>query len=252
VTELEQALDELYGADLDEFVATRKRLAKGLKDAGAAAAAATVASSRKPTLAAWAVNRLARMRRKEVDLLLDAGHRLRQAHAALLRGGDQREFEAARRAEQAALAALTKAARELLAGGSPATLVQVEETLRAASTTDEGRELLARGRFEKAYDAPGGFDVLAAFAPAGPPPSPRRRRDRGAAVREAKARLRAAERELRRLERDADAAEREIDRLAEELRQAGERRDQARAAADEAADAVAAAEAELREADEQG
>jgi len=31
VTELEQALDRLYGVDFDEFIPTRKQLAKELK-----------------------------------------------------------------------------------------------------------------------------------------------------------------------------------------------------------------------------
>lgn len=157
---LDEALDELYGAPLDEFVAERKRLARKLGGEDGK----ELARARKPTVAAWVLNQLARRERRDVDLLLDAGHRLRQAQTGLLRGEKREAFEQARTKETDALRRLRKAAERTLrdARGTAAasTLTQVETTLRTASVTEAGRELLARGRFVEPLRA-AGFDALA-------------------------------------------------------------------------------------------
>src|SRR6266536_1742685 len=98
---LDEAIDELYGADLDDFVAERARLAKGLREEGDGAGAQTMAKLRKPSVAAWILNQLARRNRREVDLLLDAGHRLREAQAGALSGAERDAFEQARKTERA-------------------------------------------------------------------------------------------------------------------------------------------------------
>ena len=54
------AADELYDADPGEFTDRRKALADAARAAGDAAAAKRIAALRKPTRAAWVVNRLAR------------------------------------------------------------------------------------------------------------------------------------------------------------------------------------------------
>ena len=64
----DDAVDELYGVPLGDFVSTRKRLANELGgDEGK-----ELAKLRKPNIAAWTLNQLARRYRREVDLLLDA------------------------------------------------------------------------------------------------------------------------------------------------------------------------------------
>lgn len=55
-----QAVAELYGAEPQEFTDRRKTLAAAAKASGDAAAARQIAALRKPTRAAWVVNRLAR------------------------------------------------------------------------------------------------------------------------------------------------------------------------------------------------
>ena len=107
---LDEALDHLYGVDPEAFVAERKRLARELKDAGDAASADAVAKTRKPTVAAWALNQLARKQRRDVDLLLDAGHRLRQAQEGVVGGDDRAAFEQAQKTERDALRRLRHAA----------------------------------------------------------------------------------------------------------------------------------------------
>jgi hypothetical protein len=211
---LDEAIDRLYSVEPAEFVAERKRLAKEL----GGEEGKQLAALRKPTVAAWALNQLARRQRRDVDLLLDAGHRLRQAQAGVLRGTDRDEFERARETERDAIRRLTHAADTLLGGASAATLKQIGDTLRAAAVSEEGRELLARGRFEGTLEA-GGFELLGDLAPATPPKrrqAATNQRDDAKAKREALARERARVRELEReavkLEREAEAARERADR----------------------------------------
>jgi len=82
--DLEDELDRLYGLDLADFVAERTRLTRALRKEGRRAEAAQVQELRKPSLSVWTINQLARRRRKDLDLLLDAGHRLAMAQRALL------------------------------------------------------------------------------------------------------------------------------------------------------------------------
>jgi hypothetical protein len=226
---VEEALDDLYGAPLEEFVAERKRLAKKL-DPGDAKA---FAKARKPNVAAWVLNQLARRERRDVDLLLDAGHRLRQAQAGVLRGAEKATFEDARRKESDALKRLTKAAERLLrdARGTvgAGVLGQVDEGLRAAAISEEGRELLARGRFVEpprpvGFDAFAGLDVPAP-APKSKPsskrPAPKKRNTQE--LREAAATLRELEQRRRAAERAAKKAAAEAAALADEVA-AAERR----------------------------
>jgi hypothetical protein len=88
-----EAVAELYGAAPEEFTERRKALGAAARDAGDKAAAAAIAALRKPTRAAWAVNRLSRtdvtapVRLKELaDALRGAqramdGRRLRELSA---------------------------------------------------------------------------------------------------------------------------------------------------------------------------
>jgi hypothetical protein len=76
-------LDNLYWVQPDAFTAERNRLAAAAKDRGDAASAKRISAARKPTTAAWIVNRLALRRRDTKKRLADLGDRLRAAHAAM-------------------------------------------------------------------------------------------------------------------------------------------------------------------------
>jgi hypothetical protein len=173
---LEEALDRLYGLGPESFVAERDALVRELRTAGERETAEQVKQLRKPTLAAWTINQLARQERRDVDLLLDAGHRLREAQERVLAGEDPGRLTEARRAERDALGALHKAARRILAatGRGEAALTQITATLQAAAISTEGRELLARGRLTGELEATG-FDLL---APLGGETSKKRTRQR--------------------------------------------------------------------------
>lgn len=280
VTNLEEELDRLYTLEPDSFVAQRERLARGLRKAGQREEAEQVKRLRKPTLSAWTINQLARQERREIDLLLDAGHRLREAQQGLLAGEDRTSLDEARRTQRDALASLHEAARRILgeAGrGNEAVLDRTMGTLQAAAILSEGRELLARGRLTGDLEATG-FELLAPFAEgvspkqesAKPRPSERKRTasrkpvsrppERDAAqerqrqehltrvedarrdFREARTASKAAEKDLREAERNAGKARRE-------LAQAEERVRKNEAAAAEAQMAVEQAEKQLRNAE---
>jgi hypothetical protein len=229
---LDEALDELYGAPLDEFVAERKRLAQKL----GGEEAKELTKLKKPNVAAWVLNQIARRERRDVDLLLDAGHRLRQAQAGVLRGGEKESFEDARRKEADVVKRLTKAAERLLRDArgtaSASALAQINESLRAAAITEEGREVLARGRFVEPLRATG-FDAFAGID-VPKPKSPARtkakaestadeRREAADALRELEHRLHAAERQAEKAEKLARAARTDADVLAEEVEAAARR-----------------------------
>lgn len=219
-------------------------------------------SLRKPTVSAWAINQLARRERRDVDLLLDAGHRLREAQQGVLAGKDRTTLDEARETEREALSSLRDTAGSILAeagsGGDPA-LNRVMQTLQASAVSAEGRELLARGRFTGDLEATG-FELLAPLTegtrkraaapkktparPQAPPRSQQRERLEAARgrLREARASARAAEQQLREAEREVGKARRELTK-AETLVEKKE------AAAADAQRAVAQAEQELRKAE---
>ena len=76
-------LDELYAAKPEDFTALRTKLAGAAKKAGDADAAKRISAARKPTTAAWVVNRLALGDKQVKERLADLGERLRAAHAEM-------------------------------------------------------------------------------------------------------------------------------------------------------------------------
>jgi len=79
---IEDALDELYSARPEDFMALRTDLAKKAKGSGDAAAAKRITGSRKPTTAAWVVNILVLGGTARAQLT-ELGSRLREAHGAM-------------------------------------------------------------------------------------------------------------------------------------------------------------------------
>ena len=254
---LSVATDRLYGAALPDFVGLRRELEREAREAGDQEQAAAIRQLPKPTLAAWALNQLSREHRREVDLLLDAGHRLRQTQAALSTKG-RSEFEQARQRERDAIQKLTASARSLLqretGQASPAVVTQVGETLRATAASTEAREQLARGTFVKPLRPPSGFqldadDVPSTTTPRAPAHAAERQdriRQARQALEQARAAHRAAVSEHRARERDVKAAEREEETLRASLEKAEEKTAEARNTAAETAKTLARAEKAMR------
>ena len=224
---LEDELDRLYALPLNEFTAARDEIAKRLRAEGERDLADEVKQLRKPSVAVWLVNRLAREREVDVKRLLKAGEALPKAQAS----GSAESFSKARGDEQHALERLAGAAREvaLEEGVGAAAADRATQTLRAASLTPEGRELLKRGRLTEELEPPG-FEALA-----GMPSAPRKSTKRPAPPRKD---TKKAEERVRK----AKAEERELAAAARELRKQADR---AEASAEAAAERRAEAEAEL-------
>jgi hypothetical protein len=221
---LEDELDRLYGLPLNEFTAARDEIAKRLRDEGERDLADEVKALRKPSVAVWLVNQLARDREVDIKRLLKAGEALGKAQASATR----ESFQQARADEQHALERLASAARE--AGVGPQAADRAIQTLRAASLTDEGRDLLKRGRLIEELQPPG-FEALT-----GMPSPPRRAKQPALKPKDGK--LRKAREQVEKLK----AEERE---LAAEARAARREAERAEREAGAAADRLAKAEAEL-------
>lgn len=250
-------IDQLFDAPLAEFTAKRNQLARELKTEGQAEQAAAVAALRKPTVPVWLVNQLARRRRRDVDLLLDAGHRLREAHGEADPEKARGAFQRARDSEREATRRLRNAAEELLrkeqGKASEAMIERALATLRAAAVTEEGRELLARGRLTEELTTTG-FDLAATLVP--PRTSSATRAPRGASKGQAASLARAELQDAKESERDAFRRLRQAELRAAELRKKLETAEaeveQARAEAEGASEAVSSAESALKRAQRKG
>lgn len=141
-----EAVDELYAVPLADFVATRTRLVSAAKEAGATDLAADLGSLRKPTLAAWLLNRVARDEPAVVAELNALGERMRSAQAK----GDGGALAAARPDRHDRIEALTAAAARVAADHGvtfgPAAVDAVGATAVAALADADSGGALASGR----------------------------------------------------------------------------------------------------------
>jgi hypothetical protein len=145
---------ELYALPLDEFTSARNDLARSLSETGDKEAAAAVRKLKKPGLAAWSINQLARSNAEELGELLAVTDRMKKADNA----ADVRETIAERHKR---IRQLVDKARTILedAGHSAGagTIHQVTQTLYAAHS-DREREQIARGTLERPIES-SGFDT---------------------------------------------------------------------------------------------
>jgi len=165
------ALDELYEVKPEEFTALRTKLAAAAKQRGDADTAKQISAARRPTTAAWVVNRLA-IRDREVRTRLGGfGEALKEAHTAM--DGDrirelsrqQRRFidDVAREAfEEAELADPSAALRDDVVG-----------TLQAAIADPDVATRLGRLTKAEQWSGFGEFgDTAMVFTSARKPPAP--------------------------------------------------------------------------------
>jgi hypothetical protein len=207
---------------------------------------------RKPTTAAWALNQLARRRRKDVARLLEAGERLRRAQAELLGGGERAELDSAAAEERELVGTLAgdaaAIAAEAGAGSSEALVEKLRATLHAAAADEEVAGELAAGRLLREREAVGVLGLSAAAPAAAPAERPRKAARRPAReIRELERRLKAARTAEREARRRKETAERATARARDRAAEAAERLDAARREEEAAATALEAAEAHSRQ-----
>lgn len=212
---VEHETQELYGLDPAQFIGARDALAKRLKADGRADDAAEVKALRRPTVAAWAANQVARQRSSDVDELLAAGAELRQAQRKVLSGVKAGGLREAMDRRRRAVTTLVKAAEAFLeesGKGSAGTVDALSPTFEAASVDEAAGRLLKTGRLEKELAAPSGFGgVTGLEVVAAPVESPKPRGGKKAEKEEDRAAREAAEaarRQAREMERQGAEARR--------------------------------------------
>jgi hypothetical protein len=163
---LAAAMQELYAAHPDEFLAVRRRLAAEAKARGDSAVATEIGRLRKPTVAAWALNRAARDDPSLVERLVELGENMRDAQSRLdtatLTGLRPERDRLLVDAVAAAEAAATNAGRRL----TPAAGQDVRSTVIAALADEQATRAVASGQLTRAltYSGFGEVDVSEAVA----------------------------------------------------------------------------------------
>lgn len=157
--DLDEAAGRLYGAPPGEFVAVRTELRRRARAEGDAALARAIGELRKPTVAAWAVNQVARDHPEELADLLDLGERLRRAW----RDRDAPALSELTGRRSSVTGRLTRLARRVAAEHGQnlpsAALTEIERTLDAATVDPQAADLVRQGRLTGALSHSG-------FAPA--------------------------------------------------------------------------------------
>ena len=201
---------ELYELPLDRFTAERNALARSFKEEGHPADAEALKGLAKPTVAAWAVNQLARSHEREMEQLLTLRERLRAAPSP-----DAIRTISAERHQL--ISDLTEKARAILerSGNSPSaqTLGKVSGTLYGGATDEERAALrsgtLTRELYATGFEDVGDLDRSLGPDASGSDGSPSKRADKALQQKEElEAELEEAERSAAALERDARQATR--------------------------------------------
>jgi hypothetical protein len=165
--QLESAIDQVYAASPDEFMAVRTALVAEARRDGERELAKQIGALRKPTRSAWLINLLARTAPDEVGALLDLGDALREAQANLS-GPELRRLSGER---QKAVGALGRRAADAAAEhGHRATDAQLQEViqhLQAALAQSSLAEDVRAGRVAQIVTF-GGFGPFEATEPATP------------------------------------------------------------------------------------
>jgi chromosome segregation ATPase len=253
-------LDELYGVRPEEFTALRSRLAAAAKKRGDAATAKRISTARKPTTAAWVVNRLVQTNEDVKRSLTDLGERLHAAHAAM-DGAAIRELSS----EQRSLVdELARAAFEGAEVTNPSATLRedVTGTLQAAVADPDVAGRLGHLAKAERWSGFGDFGSASAVfttarggtarsktkqAGQAPPPEPRRAHERVSARRTEEAR-----KALAAAERAKDDAADQLSTRQTDLAVARLRRDEMRQRLEEADRNLAAAEKAYGEAKKAG
>ena len=224
---------DLFSLPLDQFTAARDALAQRLRSEDRGDEAEEVRRLRKPSVAAWAMNRASRSNSELVQ-------RLRESHRQLRAAGSAEEMRSASEARRRAVSALVEAALdELRADGRPdstQTRERINSTLLAVATDPDGEAQLEEGRLikELAPSGTGWGEMGLTPIPVDP------RQGILAAAEEARARA-------DRLEKEATEAERRLEVAERTVKEARRKAKAARSLSQEASDEAARAERAARE-----
>jgi hypothetical protein len=168
--DLENATNELYALTPAEFTARRTALVAQAREAKLPDVAKALSELRRPTVAAWLLNQLARGGQgagDEIEEIEALGTQLREAQAQL----DGRRMKELTRRRHELIAALVRRAGAVAAGAgdqkvSASVQRELEETLGAAVADEQASLAVTSGRLTRAlvYAGLGEVDVSAATA----------------------------------------------------------------------------------------
>ena len=224
-----------------DFTKAREALVRELREQGKADQAKEVAAQRKPPVALWIANQLARLDPRSVEALIEATARVRKAQLSGHGGDALRE---AMREQREALAKLSEVAAQAAKNAQSAMTLalqrRVQNTVQAAASSEP--DALREGSLLRELE-PSGFEELLGAAPL---PSTRTSKPDAKEERrpsaEEKARKERAARELHEAEQiarralaEAKALEAKADRAEKTAAAARKRAEEARRAAAAAA-----------------
>lgn len=238
---LDDAVEELYGLVRDDFIPRRDELAKQARAAGDRGTATAIGRLRKPSVAAWLANVLAREHPDEIGALEGLGASMREAQQRL--EGDALRRLSRQRHEllHALVERGRRIAREDGVRIGDAVVREVERTITAALADTEAARAMAAGRLVTALEPGAGLGNASAVSSttSRTPVRPRTRRAPPPAAPAAPASDEASE-------PDGDAAQERADRERVRWEQERERLagvvEDARAGAERAAEVVREAE----------
>lgn len=215
---MDDVLDELFAQPLTGFTKFRDEIVRALNASGKKEEADEVKSIRKPSQVAWALNQVSRRNGKELEWLVEADKKLRDAGA-----GGAPEAAAARRK---LIKRLSDAGLSFIeeAGGSPSesTRERIGRALLAIGIDDEARKALILGRLVREPEAGGVWQDLPPIPPA---PAEELDAELESKIAEAKARVARLETESRRARAEAERAEREAQKAARDLKRLTDKRE---------------------------
>jgi hypothetical protein len=227
---------DLFAADPSDFVALRDQFAKELKAEGDKDEAAEVRKLRRPTVAVWALNRVAQSDAALVDGLLEAAAHARTAQLAALGEGDAAGLREAMAARRTAVAGVARAARAVVDESGRSGDAQdrdIEDALTVLVTSDRLDDVFRQGELSTVVATEDdGSDLLAALADSVPAAKPARKPEPKPGP-----------------SRELVAAQREVDKARAAVEKAQAKFDAARAALDAAEEALAEAEQRVAELD---
>ena len=239
-----RARSDLFELDPAEFVAARDELARELKAQGQPDEAAAIRKLRRPTVAVWAVNQVARQDRTVVDALVSCAADARVAQREAIEQRNPERLREALAARRRAFAKVAKAARSVVEASGRSGDAQerdIDDVLNALIATDRMDDVFRSGALTTlpvaAEDA---GDLLAAMADSMPEPQapePVRKPSKELVkARDAAEHLRAEAEDARRRVVEIEA---ELERVENELRVARKAQSSAERALERAEERVA-------------
>ncbi|MEU9005412.1 hypothetical protein, partial [Streptomyces sp. NPDC048551] len=168
----DEVVDALYADPPDGFTAARDAAVARAKADGDTATAKRVAGLRRPTLAAWVSNTLVRAQPEEVELFLQLGQALREAHRSL----DGEQLRELSHQQHVVVGALAREAQRL--AGEAGTAVsepvvrEVERILYTALADPDAATAWASARLTRAPAEAASFPQADHLIPPQPAPGP--------------------------------------------------------------------------------